>query len=68
MLYEIVLLDGTVLKCWTEDYEGIIEMMFKDSIFIVQENEHPNMVTYIMPERVSHYRFPCDDINVAEPR
>lgn len=68
MIYEIVLIDGTVLNCWTRDIGEILEMMLKDDIFIVQENEYPNKTTYLMPNRVSHYRFSKEMNGVAEPR
>lgn len=67
MIYDIVLKDGQELNCWTENIENVIEMMFKHSIFIVRENEHPDKATYIMPEQVSHYRFPVNNIDVGEP-
>jgi hypothetical protein len=68
MIYEIILVDGTVLKCWTDSVEGIVKMMFRDNIYIVRENEHPELTTYILPERVSHYRFPKDFDGVVKPR
>lgn len=68
MIYEIVLVDGKVLKCWTQNVDEIVEMMSKDDIFIVQENDFPGKVTYLMPNRVSHYRFPNKVDGIAVPR
>lgn len=69
MLYEIILNNGEVLKCWTDDITEILEMMVvPDDIFIVKENGFPNMVSYIMPEKVSHFRFPKEHKEVAIPR
>ncbi|MGG3986987.1 hypothetical protein [Bacillus smithii] len=68
MIYEIVLIDGTVLKCWAKNIDEILEMVLRDDIFVVQENGYPDKTTYIMPDRVSHYRFPKNMNGVAEPR
>lgn len=68
MIYEIVLVDGSVLECWTKSIDSILEMMFKDDIFIVQENGFSDKVTYLMPSKVSHYRFPSKADGVGTPR
>lgn len=68
MIYEIVLVDGEVLSCWVKNLNEIVEMMVKDDIFIVQENGYPDKTTYVMRDRVSHYRIPKKMEGVAEPR
>jgi len=68
MIYEIVLVNGTVLKCWAKNVGEILDMMCRDDVFIVQENAHIDYTTYIMPDKVSHYRFPKGMEGVAEPR
>lgn len=68
MIYEIILNNGKVLKCWTDDVYGVLRMMARpDDIFIVKENEYPYMVSYIMPDKVSYFRFPKGYDSVAEP-
>jgi hypothetical protein len=67
MVYQIVLVDGTEINGWTKNVESVVEMMFKHNIYIIQENDFPDKVTYIMPERVSHYRFPKNALGVAKP-
>jgi hypothetical protein len=67
MVYQIVLVDGKEINGWTDSAEFVAEMMMKYNIYIIQENDYPDKVTYIMPERVSHYRFPKNALGVAKP-
>lgn len=67
MVYQIVLKDGEVLNCWTENIENVVEMMFKHDLYVVQESKYPDKVTYLLPEMVSHYRFPKDEKGVLKP-
>lgn len=68
MVYEIVFVDGTVLTCFTDCHiSDLVRMMFHDDLFIVRENNHPDKVTYIKADRVSHFRFPKDAEDVGEP-
>jgi len=65
--YDIILKSGTVIEAWGENIEKIVEMMICHDLIIIQENSYPNMVTYILSEDVSHYRFPANMEGVAEP-
>lgn len=67
MIYEIVLIDGHVLTCWTKDYDAVLRMMVEHEVFIVKENSHPDKTTYVLRDRVSHYRFPSENSNVIKP-
>ncbi len=67
MVYHIILKSGTVIEAWGENIEKIVEMMICHDLIIIKENSYPNMVTYILPEDVSHYRFPANMEGVAEP-
>lgn len=64
MIYEMVLNNGKVLKCYAENIENILEMILKHDIYIVQENEYSNKVSYVLPENVSHFRFNKNDSKV----
>jgi hypothetical protein len=64
MIYEMVLNNGKALKCYAENMENILEMIFRHDIYVVQENEHPNKVSYVLPENVSHFRFNKNDSKV----
>lgn len=68
MIYEIVMKDGEVIKCWTTSFEEIIKMIYEDNIYIVKENANPEQVSIIMPERVSRFRFPKDGKDIPAPR
>ncbi|MEB5480767.1 hypothetical protein P8825_14460 [Shouchella clausii] len=68
MKYQIVLTNGSTLECWGNSIESIIEMMLKDGLFVVQESQQPQKITYILPEKVSYFRFGKDVDGVAEPR
>lgn len=67
MVYDIVLTDGTEILGHSKNYEEVLRMLVEHSIFIVQENNHPEKVTYIMRERISHLRFPKNNKDVAKP-
>lgn len=67
VIYEIILKDGNVVKGFAQDSEDILEMMLKHDIYIVAENNHLDKVTYIMPDKVSYFRFPKDGKSVAKP-
>lgn len=67
MLYDIVLKDGAEIVCHSKNYEEVLRMLVEHSIFIVQENSHPEKTTYIMRERISHLRFPKDNKEVVKP-
>ena len=68
MVYDIVLKNGQEVVAYTSNgIEAVIEMMSLHSIYIVKENEFPEKVTYILPDQVSHFRFPKDGVNVAQP-
>ncbi|MFS0905843.1 hypothetical protein AB3N02_22730 [Priestia aryabhattai] len=66
--YDIILVNGEVLHCVSDDIDSIVEMMVVDDIFIIQENAFPGHTTYIMPEQVSRFVFPKDTKGVAQPR
>jgi hypothetical protein len=68
--YTIVLKSGIELKCFTEHgVDSIVEMMLQhnNGIYIVQENTHPDHVTYLMPDKVSHFRFMSNSKDVGNP-
>lgn len=59
MVYQIILNNGNVINCFSEDihsFHKIISM--EDNFYIVEENEQPKMTTYILKENVSHFRVP----------
>ena len=62
-IYEIILVDGIVLKCWTDDMHLILKEYLnpeKGRFWIVRENNCPEMKmnTCIRKDRVSHIRLP----------
>ena len=67
MIYEIVLKDGNIVKGFARDSQDVLEMMLKHDIYIIKENSYPEMITYIMPEKVSYFRFPNDGKSVVQP-
>lgn len=67
MVYEIVLNDGRVVRGFARDSDDILDMMLRHDIYIIQENSHPEMTTYILPDKVSHFRFPSDGKSVVRP-
>ena len=59
MIYQIVLNNGNVINGWSDDIYSIKQMIVSEKfMYIIQENEHVNMTTYILKENVSHFRFP----------
>ncbi|MCM3109893.1 hypothetical protein [Lederbergia lenta] len=67
MVYEIVLNNAQVIKGFASDSSDVLEMMLQHDIYIIQENDQPNMVTYLQPEKVSHFRFPIGGKSVTTP-
>jgi hypothetical protein len=68
MVYDIVLKNGQEVVAYTSNgIDSVLEMMFRHGIFIIKENSFPEKVTYILPDQVSHFRFPKDGIGVAKP-
>lgn len=60
MIYEVILKSGRVLKCHTRRkyYDIIKEFYANERCIAVQENEHPEKVTFIFKEDIDCLRFP----------
>ncbi|RKJ53632.1 hypothetical protein D7X33_31130 [Butyricicoccus sp. 1XD8-22] len=67
MIYEIVLKSGTVVKCFAENLDNVLEMMLRHDIYIVAENSHPKYSSYIKPDDVDYLRFPLDSEYTTRP-
>ena len=67
-IYEIILVDGTVIKGATTNMQLIIDEYLhpdENRVWIIRESGQLNSVTCIRRDRVSHIRLP--DIFINDP-